>query len=54
VTAEETPQHVERLLAAYMKHRANSDETFFVFVNRLEVHELKHMADEFAPERVPA
>jgi ferredoxin-nitrite reductase len=54
VTAEDTPQYVERLLAAYMKHRANPDETFYVFANRLPVDELKRMADEFAPERVPA
>jgi ferredoxin-nitrite reductase len=54
VTAEDAPQCVARLLAAYMRHRANSDETFFVFANRLEVEELKRMADEFAPERVPA
>jgi ferredoxin-nitrite reductase len=54
VTAEETPQYVERLLAAYMKHRASAEETFYIFANRLDVEELKRMADEFAPERVPA
>jgi ferredoxin-nitrite reductase len=54
VTAEDTPQYVERLLAAYMKHRASPDETFYVFANRLEIDELKRMADEFAPETVPA
>ena len=41
VTADETPLHVERLLAAYMKHRASSDETFYAFANRLDVEELK-------------
>jgi ferredoxin-nitrite reductase len=54
VTAEDTPQYVERLLAAYMKHRESADETFYIFANRLEIDELKRMADEFAPERVPA
>jgi ferredoxin-nitrite reductase len=54
VTAQETPQHVERLLAAYMKHRASPDETFYVFANRVQIDELKRMADEFAPECVPA
>jgi ferredoxin-nitrite reductase len=54
VTAEDTPQYVERLLAAYMKHRADPEETFYVFANRLEIDELKRMAHEFAPERVPA
>jgi ferredoxin-nitrite reductase len=54
VTAEETPQYVERLLAAYMKHRTSLDETFYVFANRLDTDELKRMADEFAPERLPA
>jgi ferredoxin-nitrite reductase len=54
VTAGDTPQYVERLLAAYMKHRASPDETFYVFANRLDIDELKRMADEFAPERVPA
>ena len=54
VTAQETPQHVERLLAAYMKHRASPDETFYVFANRVQIDELKRMVDEFAPECVPA
>ncbi|GAC1334983.1 MAG: hypothetical protein NVSMB26_18650 [Beijerinckiaceae bacterium] len=56
VTAEETPQHVERLLAAYMKHRASPDETFFVFANRVEIDALKAMAAAFAsaPISVPA
>jgi hypothetical protein len=37
-----------------MKHRESADETFYIFANRLEIDELKRMADEFAPERVPA
>ena len=54
ITAEDTPHYVERLLAAYMKHRASADETFFAFANRHEIGELKAMADAFAPEMVAA
>jgi ferredoxin-nitrite reductase len=54
VTADETPQHVEQLLAAYMKYRASPDETFFVFANRVDIEQLKAMAAEFARESVPA
>ena len=54
VTADETPRYIERLLAAYMKHRASADETFYVFANRRDIDELKRMAEEFAPECVSA
>ncbi len=54
ITAEDMPHYVERLLAAYMKHRASADETFFAFANRHEVGELKAMADAFAREMVAA
>jgi ferredoxin-nitrite reductase len=54
VTADETPQYIERLLAAYMQHRASPDETFYLFANRRDIDELKRMAEEFAPECVPA
>ncbi len=54
VSADETPQCVERLLAAYMKHRASPNETFFTFANRMDVEELKALAAEFARESVPA
>jgi ferredoxin-nitrite reductase len=54
VTAEDMPHYVERLLAAYMKHRASADETFFAFANRHQAGELKAMADAFAPEMVAA
>jgi ferredoxin-nitrite reductase len=50
VKAEHVPAAVERMLRAYLKHRAASDETFFAFARRHEVAALKDMFDaEAAP-----
>jgi ferredoxin-nitrite reductase len=43
VTAEETPRAVERILKAYLAHRAAPEETFLSFVRRHELDALKAM-----------
>jgi ferredoxin-nitrite reductase len=45
VKAEHVPVAVERMLHAYLKHRAAPDETFFAFARRHEVAALKEMFD---------
>jgi ferredoxin-nitrite reductase len=45
VKAESVPVAVERMLRAYLKHRAGSDEPFFAFVRRHEVAVLKDLFD---------
>jgi ferredoxin-nitrite reductase len=45
VKAEDTPQTVERLLKAYLAHRASREETFFAFSRRHEIDVLKSLAD---------
>ena len=45
VKAEEAPVAVERVLKAYMAHRAAPDETFFEFCRRHEVEDLRKLAE---------
>ena len=49
VTAEETPRAVERILKAYLAHRAAPDESFLAFARRHEIGALKAMTAETAP-----
>ena len=48
VTAEETPRAVERILKAYLAHRAAPDESFLAFARRHEIGALKAMTAEAA------
>jgi ferredoxin-nitrite reductase len=48
VKADDAPATVERMLKAYMTHRASPDETFLAFANRHEVEALKALAAEAA------
>jgi ferredoxin-nitrite reductase len=43
--AEEVPQTVERLLKAYLRHRASSNETFLSFARRHDGETLRKLAD---------
>jgi ferredoxin-nitrite reductase len=45
VTAEKTPRTIEKILKAYVAHRASKDETFIAFARRHEIGDLKAMAD---------
>jgi ferredoxin-nitrite reductase len=45
VTAEDAPVYVERLLKAYIAHRASSDETFLTFARRHDGETLRKLAD---------
>ena len=50
VKAEDAPATVERMLKAYMTHRASPDETFLSFANRHDLEALKGLlAAEAAP-----
>ncbi len=48
VKAEDTPATVERILKAYLVHRAGKDESFLAFARRHEIDALKAMAAEAA------
>jgi ferredoxin-nitrite reductase len=50
VKAEDAPRAVERILKAYLAHRASSDETFLAFTRRHEVDALKALFDAEAVE----
>src|SRR5208282_6041627 len=50
VTAQETPRTVERILKAYLAHRASREETFLAFARRHEIDALKAMTDLEAAE----
>jgi ferredoxin-nitrite reductase len=50
VTAEATPRTVERILRAYLAHRASRDETFLAFSRRHEIDALKAMTELEAAE----
>jgi ferredoxin-nitrite reductase len=45
VKAEDAPQTVERLLKAYLTHRASADETFLSFARRHDGQSLRKLAD---------
>lgn len=46
IRSEDCPAAVERLLGAYLKHRADATETFFAFANRHDTDTLKRLAEE--------
>ena len=48
VKAEDTPQTVERILKAYVRHRAAREESFIAFARRHEIEALKAMAAQEA------
>jgi ferredoxin-nitrite reductase len=48
VKGEEAPRIVERMLKAYVAHRADKDEPFFAFTRRHELETLKAMFEENA------
>ena len=50
VKAEDAPRTVERMLRAYLAHRATPDETFLAFTRRHEVAALRAMCDAEASE----
>jgi ferredoxin-nitrite reductase len=50
VKAQDAPRTVERILKAYVAHRANPDESFFDFSRRHEVDALKAMFEAEAVE----
>jgi ferredoxin-nitrite reductase len=50
VTAEEAPRTVERILKAYLTHRASREESFLAFARRYEIDALKAMTDREAAE----
>ena len=45
VLAQDAPRTVERILKAYLAHRASPEETFLSFVRRHEIDALKAMAE---------
>ena len=46
VKAEDAPRVIERILKAYLAHRASKDESFLDFARRHEIDALKAMSDE--------
>jgi ferredoxin-nitrite reductase len=50
VKAEDAPRTVEKMLKAYLAHRASRDETFLAFSRRHEIDSLKAMFDAEAAE----
>jgi ferredoxin-nitrite reductase len=48
VKAEDAPQTIERILKAYLAHRATEDESFIDFARRHEIDALKAMAEQVA------
>ena len=50
VTAAATPQTVERILKAYLAHRASREETFLAFTRRHEIDALRAMTEVVAAE----
>jgi ferredoxin-nitrite reductase len=48
--AEDAPRTVERMLKAYLAHRASADESFLTFTRRHEVDALKTMFEQQAVE----
>jgi ferredoxin-nitrite reductase len=49
VKAQDAPQLVERMLKAYLAHRAGADETFLAFTRRHDAEALKAMIEAEAP-----
>ena len=49
VKAQDAPQTVERILKAYLAHRASREESFIAFARRHEIDALKAMAERRPP-----
>ena len=45
VAFDDLPALLERLLAAWLAHRASADETFFAFAGRHEIDALRALAE---------
>lgn len=54
VAFDDLPAMIERLLAAYLAHRRDSDETFFAFCRRHDVATLRLLADQAPLCRIAA
>jgi ferredoxin-nitrite reductase len=50
VKAEDAPRTVEKMLKAYLAHRASREETFLAFSRRHEIEALKAMCEREAAE----
>jgi ferredoxin-nitrite reductase len=50
VKADDAPKTVERILKAYLAHRASREESFIAFARRHEIDALKAMAEQEAVE----
>jgi ferredoxin-nitrite reductase len=50
IKAEDAPRTVERMLRAYLVHRATPDETFLAFTRRQEIAALRSLCDAEAAE----
>jgi ferredoxin-nitrite reductase len=50
VVAEDAPRIIERILKAYLTHRASPEESFLVFSRRHDIEALKAMAEREAGE----
>jgi len=50
VKAEDAPRTVERLLKAYLAHRASPQESFLAFTRRHEINALRALVDSEAAE----
>jgi ferredoxin-nitrite reductase len=50
IKAEDAPRTVERMLKAYLAHRASPQETFLVFTRRHEIAALRSLIDSEATE----
>jgi ferredoxin-nitrite reductase len=50
VTEQEAPRTVERILKAYLVHRASREESFLAFARRHEIDALRAMTDREAAE----
>ena len=50
VKAEDAPKTIERMLKAYLAHRASREESFIAFARRHEIDALKAMVEQEAAE----
>jgi ferredoxin-nitrite reductase len=48
VKAADAPRTIEKMLKAYLAHRASREESFLAFARRHEIDALKSMAEEAA------
>jgi ferredoxin-nitrite reductase len=50
IKAQDAPKTVERMLKAYLRHRACDEERFFAFARRYDLDALKSMFEQDAVE----